>query len=82
MDLATRHTMMDELKRAEASEAKRILLELSDLIFIDPTGLAILVEAHRRSATDGRRLRVLPVDGQVRRMFELTGIMQVLDFSG
>ena len=79
LDLATRDTLIDELKHAEASEAKRILLDLKDLTFIDSTGIGILVEAHQRSATDGRRLRVLVVDGQVRDVLELTGLVEVLD---
>jgi len=82
LDLATGDTLRDELKRAEESEAKRIRLDLSALTFIDSDGLAILLEAHRRSATDGRRLTVLPGDdGQVRKMLELTGLIEVLDFS-
>jgi stage II sporulation protein AA (anti-sigma F factor antagonist) len=81
LDLATRDTLRDELKRAEASDAKHILLDLNDLTFIDSSGIATLIEAHRRSATDGRRLQLLSVDGQVREVLELTGLKEVLDFT-
>jgi anti-anti-sigma factor len=79
LDLATRDTLIDELKRAEASEAKRILLDLCELTFIDSAGMAVLVTAHQRSAIIGRQLRVLVADGQVRELLELTGLVEVLD---
>jgi len=79
LDLATRDTLTDELKRAEAS-GSAFLLDLTDLTFIDSTGIAVLVDAHRRSATDGRRFRILLVAGQVRDVLEMTGLMEVLDF--
>ena len=82
LDLATRDTLRDELEHAEVSEAKRILLDLKDLTFIDSSGIAILVEAHQRSATAGTQLRVLVVDGQVREVLELTGLVEVLDVVG
>jgi anti-sigma B factor antagonist len=78
LDLATRDTLTDGLERAEATEPKRILLDLTDLTFIDSIGIAVLVAAHQRSARDGRQLRVIAGDGQVREMLELTGVMEVL----
>ena len=82
LDLATRETLRDELKLAEASDAKRIVLDLNDLTLIDSSGIAILVEAHQRSATNGSRFRVLLlVDGQVREVLELTGLTEILDFT-
>jgi anti-sigma B factor antagonist len=82
LDLATRGTLNDALKLAEASEAQRILLDLTDLTFIDSAGIEVLAQAHRRSETDaGTQLRMVPVGGQVREMLKLTGLMGVLDFT-
>jgi stage II sporulation protein AA (anti-sigma F factor antagonist) len=78
LDLATRDTLIDELKRAEASEANRILLDLNALTFIDSSGLAVLVMAHQRAEMNGTQLRVLSAGGQVRDLLELTGVMEVL----
>jgi anti-anti-sigma factor len=80
LDLATRTTLREELRRAEASDAKRIELDLRHLTFIDSTGIAVLIEAHKRSA-NGRRLRVSFVGGQVREVLEMTGLTKVLDFA-
>jgi anti-sigma B factor antagonist len=81
LDLATRDTLNDELERAEASEPRRILLDLTSLTFIDSIGIAVLVAAHQRSAMNGTQLRVVSADGQVRDMLELTGVMEALDLA-
>jgi anti-sigma B factor antagonist len=82
LDLATRDTLRAELERAEAGEARRLVLDLCDLTFIGSTGIALLVEAHQRLVADGTRFRVLlSVDGQVREVLELTGLTEVLDFT-
>ncbi len=78
LDLATADVLADELNRAEATDAKQILLDLSDLAFIDSTGIHVLVTAHRQLA-DGR-LRLLPVNGQVRYVLDLTGVAGYLRF--
>jgi anti-sigma B factor antagonist len=80
LDLATYERLRDELERAEASEAARILLDLGGLTFIDSTGICVLVKAAQRSANDGARLRLLPASGKVHEVLELTGVMERLHF--
>jgi anti-anti-sigma factor len=80
LDLETCKRFSFEVTRAERSDAKRILLDLSGVTFIDSSGVNALVEAHQRSARDGRRLQVFPVGGQVRDVLELTGVIRILDF--
>jgi anti-sigma B factor antagonist len=79
LDLATRGILNEELRRVEAREPRRILLDLTDLTFIDSVGIAVLVAAHQRSTMDGTQLRVIAGDGQVRDILELTGVMELLD---
>ena len=43
MDLATADVVDRELQKAEASDARRIILDLSGVEFIDSTGLKVLV---------------------------------------
>ena len=79
LDLATHEALIEGLERAEASDAKPILLDLSSVTFIDSTGVLILVQAHRRFAEIGRRLRVSLGDGLVRKVVELAGVMEVIE---
>jgi stage II sporulation protein AA (anti-sigma F factor antagonist) len=79
LDVATQEALIEGLERAEASDAKPILLDLSRVTFIDSTGVRLLVQAHRRLAEIGRRLRVSLGDGLVREVVELAGVMEVIE---
>jgi anti-sigma B factor antagonist len=81
LDLASYEALSGELARAEASDAKRILLDLSSATFIDSTGVRALVEVATRTNGEDQRLRLFPVQGQVRRVLELAGILERLDFT-
>jgi anti-anti-sigma factor len=78
LDMATVGDLADELDRAAASDAKQILLDLSGVTFIDSMGIHLLVKAQRHVAQG--RLRLLPVEGEVRRLLELTGVAKYLEF--
>ena len=75
LDLASAQELAGELEAAERSDARRIILDLSSLTFIDSTGVALLVDAIRRSQQNADRLRIKRADSiGVRRILELTGI--------
>ena len=79
LDLSTIDTLTSAIDVAERSHAQRIVLDLSDVEFIDASGLRALVFASERSRVDGNRLRIRK--GQARavsRMFELTAIDEQL----
>ncbi|HWI07368.1 MAG TPA: STAS domain-containing protein [Solirubrobacteraceae bacterium] len=64
---------------AVAGESGRVCLNLSELRFIDSTGLATVIRAHQALAGSGGRLVVVcSTDGAVRRAFETTGLMTLL----
>jgi anti-sigma B factor antagonist len=64
-----------ELAQAEASDADRIVIDLSQVEFIDSTGIALLVAALRRSEQDSARLRFVPSRSEdVQRLLELCGL--------
>ena len=67
LDLANAKALEDEFIRIEATSVSRIVLDLSELDFIDSTGLAMIVKADRRAKSDGHVLRVLRPLGQVGR---------------
>lgn len=81
LDLATADDFERELRRAEASDALSIVLDLSALQFIDSTGVRVLLCAYRRSCENGQRLAVLRGPAVVQRVFAITGILDVLPFA-
>lgn len=80
LDLATAPAVRDELVAAEATDADRIVLDLSALTFIDSTGLRTIVQGCARSKADGDRLRLLRGPTQVQRIFEITATTDMLPF--
>ena len=60
------------LDESLASEPREIVLDLSGVEFIDSAGLASLIDASRRSDQAGIDLGVIPGDGKVRQVLQLT----------
>lgn len=65
-----------ELARVETRSKPGILfLDLSGLSFIDSSGLRVLFHAERRARAEGRRIVLVPGNGVVHRVFEITGAL-------
>jgi anti-anti-sigma factor len=71
LDLASAPLAAEELRRAEESHSL-IVLDLQELTFMDSTGLHMALTADRRARAEGRRLVLVGVQPQVRRLLELT----------
>jgi len=56
IDLSTADQLDGAIRDAEETEISRIVVDLSALSFIDSTGLAVLLEAIKRTRRDGNRL--------------------------
>jgi anti-sigma B factor antagonist len=66
------------LEAAEQTQAERIIIDLEALTFIDSIGLRTLLQASRRSASNGNRLQLTGGKGHPAKMFRLTGLNEVL----
>jgi anti-anti-sigma factor len=67
------------IEQAESGSATLLVLDLSELDFIDSTGLEVVLRAARRAHDEGRRLIVQRPSRYVRRLLEMTAIDQSLD---
>jgi anti-anti-sigma factor len=79
LDLASITTFEDHLRRAEAGGPELLVIDLSDLAFIDSSGLRALVMADERARSEGRRLAIVPGPPPVRRVFEITKLDERLE---
>ncbi len=68
LDLFTAPTMRETLDAAAADAANGVVVDLSDVQFIDSTGVAVLVHA-RRGVRSGRFAVACPRQGPVGRLF-------------
>jgi len=82
MDISVTGELDREVRRAEATDAAQIVLDLNELDFIDASGVRMLLGATARSRNDGGRLRIRRAfTPQVRRVLELTGVGEALPFA-
>lgn len=56
-----------------------VVVDLSEAAFLDSSGLGALTNSKRRIERKGGRLVVINTNDQMRRVFELTGLMRVLN---
>jgi anti-sigma B factor antagonist len=79
LDLSSALTFDDELRRAEERMPECLVLDLRKLRFMDSTGLRLIMSAHRRAKTRGRRLAIVLGSDPVKRLFRLAGVNRRLD---
>lgn len=78
-DLACREQFHAALQRASQNGLRELVIDLAGLTFLDSSGIRSLLEAKRWGDQDGLLLSlVLPLDGQVRKTLELTGVDRAL----
>jgi anti-sigma B factor antagonist len=74
LDLASSPELEAELARVECTAPELVVVDLSGLEFMDSTGLAVVVNAHRRAKRDGRRFAIVRGAEPVQRLMSLTGV--------
>ncbi len=81
MDLANAPDVERELIRAEATNATQIVMDLSELTFMDSTGIRLLITAHARSRADADRLVLVRPPARVLRVLTIAGVDGLLPFA-
>lgn len=80
LDLASAPALTQAYVQAEASDAERIVVDLSALAFIDSCGLRAVLDLDARSRNNGTRLIVRRGPDPVHRVFEITNTAERLPF--
>ena len=73
LDLSVADRFQQRLDTAAADDVE-ILVCLERCDFIDSTGIAMIVSAHKSMASKGRRLVICNPSGQVSRILAVTGL--------
>jgi len=80
LDMSTAETLDAAVRKAEATDVQRIVIDLSGVTFMDSTGLRLLLQADARSRADSSRLRLVRGSRRVQKVFELTNTANQLPF--
>jgi len=73
IDLATSPALRTRLQDA-IGRHRTVIVDLSDVTFIDSTGLGVLIGGLRRVNEAGGEMRVVIADPRVLKIFEITGL--------
>ena len=83
VDVATSPTLRNELAGLLERDARTIELDLTNLRFIDSSGLGVLVETlERLKAQNGEGIVLRGMQEPVRRVFEITGLTELFTIEG
>lgn len=78
VDLLTVPVLDDAVTAALARRPARLVIDLTEVTFLDSTGLSALAQAHTAAST-GTEVRVVaPADGMPHRAIVLTGLHETL----
>jgi stage II sporulation protein AA (anti-sigma F factor antagonist) len=80
MDLSNAGEVERELLYAEATDATAIVVDLSELSFMDSTGIRLLIAADARSRADSCRLVLTRPPAAVARVLCIAGVDELLPF--
>jgi anti-sigma B factor antagonist len=79
IDMATVEPLRDAARRCAASgEYDALVIDLLGVDFIDSSGLHALMDAHRGMSTAGGRTTVVCAAANLLKVFELTGLTELL----
>ncbi|HEX5996031.1 MAG TPA: STAS domain-containing protein [Jiangellales bacterium] len=77
IDLSNAARLQDQL--CALVEHGHVVVDLSEVTFIDSTGLSAFIVGHRRATAAGTGMHLAGATGTVRRLFELTQLDRHLD---
>jgi anti-sigma B factor antagonist len=77
MDIATSPTVRAALLEAAERGEHDIIVDLTNVEFLDSTGLGALIGAHKRAKEHGGRVRLVAQEGQILRLLRITGLLGV-----
>jgi anti-sigma B factor antagonist len=78
VDVATAPRLLSALNDAVAEAVRSVIIDLTSVGFMDSTGLALLINAHRRLTARRKGFAVVCPAGPLRRVFELTDMVDTL----
>jgi anti-sigma B factor antagonist len=78
VDIATASRLIGVLNSSVAEAIGSVIVDLSRVGFMDSTGLALLINAHRRLSLRRKGFAVVCPPGPLRRVFEITDMVDTL----
>jgi anti-anti-sigma factor len=81
LDMGATFSVEQELDRLiDREHVRRLVLDLSEVQFLDSTGLRLLLQTDARARDGGFELALVRGSPEVQRVFEMAGLAELLPF--
>lgn len=77
IDLATAPQFEEHVAGVDVGSA--LVVDMSNVTFMDSTGLRVLIAAHERAEENGGRLAIVAAEGPVTKLLGITGVTEWLN---
>jgi anti-sigma B factor antagonist len=81
LDLVSAPRLRNAIASLRGEDTDEVIVDLADLTYIDSVGIGLLVASRRRLDSEGRSFAVRNPAPQVRRLLEITGLVEYLGLS-
>ena len=82
LDLACANNLKEELYKAVEEKFADVVIDMTDLEYIDSTGIGVLVGLMKKLRTDGKDIKISNAKDNVKRIFKITGLDQIINMEG
>ena len=79
LDLACANNLKEELYKAVEEKFADVVIDMTDLEYIDSTGIGVLVGLMKKLRTDGKDIKISNAKDNVKRIFKITGLDQIIN---
>ena len=78
VDLAAARALLLDLQQALECSSANVVVDCTDVTFIDSTGMYVMLQARRALERQGREMHILNAGDKQRRAFEVIGQTDIL----
>lgn len=82
LDLSYANDLKAELYKAVDKNFSDVVIDMSNLEYIDSTGIGVLVGLMKKLRTGGKDIKISNAKDNVKKIFKITGLDQIISMEG
>ena len=82
IDAYTAPQLREGLDAVEVQQGANIEVDLTNVNYIDSTGLGVFVAFYKRVQREGGDVRLVGLSERIKRLFEITGLSELMNIEG
>ena len=79
IDAFTAVQLREELDALVITKQLEIILDLSNVVYMDSTGLGVFVAFYKRAVKENAYLKLVGLSNRILRLFDITGLSELMD---